>query len=96
MYSPLDVSGPIVPLQCLVMGAVPSQVQVVWIIDHSERSGWTESSWTENSDSALEHTRAHITLSEQEWTQAAQIECLVMFDGKNISKTYSDEELSTS
>ncbi|XP_036421362.1 uncharacterized protein LOC118804847 [Colossoma macropomum] len=87
MYSPLDVFGPTVPLQCLVMGAVPSQVQVVWIIDHSERSGWTESSWTENSDSALEHTRAHITLSEEEWTEAAQIECLAMFDGTNISRT---------
>ncbi|KAL7829997.1 hypothetical protein SRHO_G00311240 [Serrasalmus rhombeus] len=87
MYSPLDVSGPIVPLQCLVMGAVPSQVQVVWIIDHSERSGWTESSWTENSDTAVEHTRAHITLSEDQWTEAARIECLVMFDGTNISKS---------
>ncbi|XP_036421492.1 uncharacterized protein LOC118805002 [Colossoma macropomum] len=87
MYSPLDVFGPTVPLQCLVIGAVPSQVQVVWIIDHSERSGWTESSWIENSDSALEHTRAHITLSEEEWTEAAQIECLAMFDGINVSRT---------
>ncbi|KAL6457625.1 hypothetical protein MHYP_G00345880 [Metynnis hypsauchen] len=87
MYSPLDVSGPIIPLQCLVMGAVPSQVEIIWLIDHSERSGWTESSWTENSDSALEHTRAHITLSEDEWTEAARIECLVMFDGTNISKS---------
>ncbi|XP_037391455.1 uncharacterized protein LOC108442985 [Pygocentrus nattereri] len=87
MYSPLDVSGPIVPLQCLVMGVVPSQVQVVWIIDHSERLGWTESSWTDNSDTAVEHTRAHITLSEDQWTEAARIECLVKFDGTNISKS---------
>ncbi|XP_049332358.1 immunoglobulin kappa light chain-like isoform X1 [Astyanax mexicanus] len=86
LYSPLDVSGPIVPLQCLVMGAVPSQVQVSWIIDQTERGGWTESSWTENSDSAQEYTRAQITLSEEEWRKADLIECFVAYDGKNTSK----------
>ncbi|KAI4892229.1 hypothetical protein NFI96_028206 [Prochilodus magdalenae] len=87
MYSPMDVSGPAVPLQCLVMGAVPSQVQVHWMIDHTEQSGWTESSWIENSDSALEYTRARITLSEEEWREAAQIECVVAYNGTNISRT---------
>ncbi|XP_049332362.1 immunoglobulin kappa light chain-like isoform X5 [Astyanax mexicanus] len=86
LYSPLDVSGPIVPLQCLVIGAVPSQVQVSWIIDQTEREGWTESSWTENSDSAQEYTRAQITLSEEEWRKADLIECFVAYDGKNTSK----------
>ncbi|XP_072530793.1 immunoglobulin kappa light chain-like isoform X2 [Salminus brasiliensis] len=86
MYSPIDVSGPIVPLQCLVMGAAPSQVQVSWIIDQTEHEGWTESSWTRNTDSAEEYTRAHITLTKEQWTEADLIECVVVSDSKNISK----------
>ncbi|XP_076850099.1 uncharacterized protein LOC143499241 isoform X2 [Brachyhypopomus gauderio] len=87
MYSPSDFVGPTGPLQCLVKGAVPSQVRVVWIIDQSNRTGLTESAWTENSDSADEYTRATITITAEEWAKATHIECVVMYDGVEISKT---------
>ncbi|XP_066531610.1 immunoglobulin alpha-2 heavy chain-like [Hoplias malabaricus] len=86
-FWPLDVSSSSVPLQCLVMGAVPSQVQIVWMIDDRKRSGWTESSWTQDSDSALEFTRARITLSQAEFKQAAQIECVVGYGNRSLSTT---------
>ncbi|XP_066531878.1 uncharacterized protein [Hoplias malabaricus] len=86
-FWPLDVSSSSVPLQCLVMGAVPSQVQIVWMIDDRKRSGWTESSWTQDRDSPLEFTRAHITLSQAEFKQAAQIECVVNYSNRSLSKT---------
>ncbi|KAK1805341.1 hypothetical protein P4O66_019177, partial [Electrophorus voltai] len=87
MYSPSDIGGRTVTLQCLVKGAVPSQVSVAWIIDQSERTGLTESAWTENSDSAEECTRATVTVSTEEWTKATHVECVVVYDGTKISKT---------
>ncbi|XP_072530791.1 immunoglobulin kappa light chain-like [Salminus brasiliensis] len=86
MYSPSDISGPIIPLQCLVMGAAPSQVQVFWNINQIEHEGWTELSWAGNSDSSQEYTRAYITVSKEVWTEADWIECVAVSEGKTISK----------
>lgn len=86
-YSPDETYSSAVLLQCLVTGVVPSQVRVFWIMGQKEHTGWTESAWTNNTDSATEFTRAHISIPLEEWTQVNEIKCIVEYVGKNISKT---------
>ncbi|KAI7803764.1 hypothetical protein IRJ41_011345 [Triplophysa rosa] len=87
LYSPDETYTSAVLLQCLVTKVVPSQVRVFWVMGQKQHTGWTESAWTNDTDSATEFTRAHVSLTLEEWTQDNEIKCIVEHVGKNISKT---------
>lgn len=89
LYVP-DVSvGPSVALQCVVMGVVPSEANITWIIGESpEMAGWTESGWTRTNRSAVEYTRAHLNIRSDTWLQTDRVECVVQVDGVRVSKAF--------
>ncbi|KAK6323816.1 hypothetical protein J4Q44_G00061550 [Coregonus suidteri] len=68
-----EVDGFFIPLLCLVLEVVPSQVRVFWLIDGREESGLTDSTWTNNSDSATEFTRNQILVQAEEWGQTSRV-----------------------
>lgn len=82
-----EVDSFFIPLLCLVLEVVPSQVRVFWLIDGREESGLTDSTWTDNSDSATEFTRNQILVQAEEWDRRAEFTCVVEFEGQNITKT---------
>ncbi|KAF7686473.1 hypothetical protein HF521_015835 [Silurus meridionalis] len=43
LYVPDVPVGPPVSLQCVVMGVVPAEAKVSWLVGESELTGWTES-----------------------------------------------------
>ncbi|XP_029587794.1 uncharacterized protein LOC115173641 isoform X2 [Salmo trutta] len=61
-----------IPLLCLVLNVVPSQVHVFWLIDGREDSGLTLSTWTDNNDSATEFTMNQILVQAEEWNRGVQ------------------------
>ncbi|KAG9279548.1 uncharacterized protein LOC107197759 [Astyanax mexicanus] len=79
---PQESAGWNVSLQCLVMGVTPSEVHVSWVIRKRVMTGWTESGWTNDSDSALEFTRAHITLPSEKWMD--DVQCVVELDDRKF------------
>ncbi|KAL7829235.1 hypothetical protein AOLI_G00301200 [Acnodon oligacanthus] len=85
LYIPDESNSSDVLLQCLVMGAVPSEVRVSWVVSHTVLTGWTESAWTDDSGSALEFTRAHVLVPSESWMD--NVECVVELDGRTISKS---------
>uniref|UniRef100_A0A673KPK9 Ig-like domain-containing protein n=1 Tax=Sinocyclocheilus rhinocerous TaxID=307959 RepID=A0A673KPK9_9TELE len=42
---------------------------------------------TYDTDSATEFTRAHLSVSAEEWNKAGEIQCFAEYDGESISKT---------
>ncbi|XP_058260393.1 uncharacterized protein LOC131362419 isoform X2 [Hemibagrus wyckioides] len=90
VYTPVveevEEDDPSVLLQCVVMDTVPSQVRVWWLVDDEEHTGWTESGWTGQDDSASEYTRAQIRITAEEWSEAT-IECVVNYKNQTVSRT---------
>ncbi|KAM9419574.1 uncharacterized protein ACWYII_022622 [Salvelinus alpinus] len=84
-----------IPLLCLVLKVVPSQVHVFWLIDGRECSGLTSSIWTDNSDSATEFTMNQILVQAEEWDRGVQCTCVVEFEGNSINKTLIKRNDST-
>ncbi|XP_066531612.1 titin-like [Hoplias malabaricus] len=79
-------------LQCVVMGVTPVEVCIHWDLKHSKVTGWIESGWRDDSDSASEFTRAHITFPPERGVD--EVECVVELDGKTFSQTLKRGEVS--
>ncbi|KAK3508421.1 hypothetical protein QTP70_028151, partial [Hemibagrus guttatus] len=88
LYTSDANTGPSVSLQCVVMGVVPAEARVFWVVGESEMTGWTESSWTHANHSAKEYTRSHIKIPSQIWMEAQNVECVVEVDGRRVSKSF--------
>lgn len=88
LYAPDTGTGPSVSLQCVVMGVVPAEARVFWVVGESEMTGWTESSWTHTNHTAKEYMRSHISIPSQIWMEAQNVECVVEVDGRRVSKSF--------
>ncbi|KAI5608645.1 hypothetical protein C0J50_6539 [Silurus asotus] len=86
LYVPDVRVGLPVSLQCVVMGVVPAEAKVSWLVGESELTGWTESGWT-NTENPAEYTRAHLSVPAENWREDQNVECVVEVDGRRISKS---------
>ncbi|TSK28308.1 THAP domain-containing protein 7 [Bagarius yarrelli] len=88
LYMSEPTAGPLVFLQCLVMGVVPPIVSIFWVVDESEMTGWTESGWTHTNGLTVAYTRSDINVSSEVWVKSRDVECVVEVDDRRVSKSF--------
>ncbi|XP_061109383.1 uncharacterized protein LOC133136147 [Conger conger] len=86
LLPPGDVHGPFAQLVCVIPGVLP-QAHVSWVIDGREKSGTTESIWTEDGSETVETTQNRVLVPAEQWMRGVECTCVVEFEGRRVSKS---------